>query len=161
MLKCLLRKEYVRYTAINTRTEQHLVLHKNINPLCTKLIIWEESSTCHYNKTPTEKGQLMGNPVYTWVEGWGLKQLWFMKEQIQKYARKYIKGGCYLKVTLVHRGLRVVSWPLYPAFFLIWWKITNKCSKQFFYCSRWIVPCFGIQMPSSGGYTFVCRNISG
>jgi hypothetical protein len=28
-----------------------------------------------------------------------------MKEQIQKYARKHIKGGCYLKVTLGHRGL--------------------------------------------------------
>jgi hypothetical protein len=25
-------------------------------------------STCHHNKTPTEKGQLMGNPVYTCVE---------------------------------------------------------------------------------------------
>jgi hypothetical protein len=41
------------------------------NPLCTKLIIWEDSSTCHHNKTPTEKGQLMGNPVYTRVEGRG------------------------------------------------------------------------------------------
>jgi hypothetical protein len=30
-----------------------------------------------------------------------------MKEQIQKYARKHIKGGCYLKVTLGHRDLRV------------------------------------------------------
>jgi hypothetical protein len=39
------------------------------NPLCTKLIIWEDSSTCHHNKTPTEKGQLMENPVYTSVEG--------------------------------------------------------------------------------------------
>jgi hypothetical protein len=29
-----------------------------------------------------------------------------MKEQIQKHARKHIKGGCYLKVTLGHRGLR-------------------------------------------------------
>jgi hypothetical protein len=29
-----------------------------------------------------------------------------MKEQIQKYARKHIKGGCYLKVTLGHRGLK-------------------------------------------------------
>jgi hypothetical protein len=28
-----------------------------------------------------------------------------MKEQIQKYARKHIKGRCYLKVTLGHRGL--------------------------------------------------------
>jgi hypothetical protein len=28
-----------------------------------------------------------------------------MKEQIQKYARKHIKGECYLKVTLGHRGL--------------------------------------------------------
>jgi hypothetical protein len=26
------------------------------NPLCTKLIIWQDSSTCHHNKTPTEKG---------------------------------------------------------------------------------------------------------
>jgi hypothetical protein len=33
--------------------------------LCTKLIIWEDSSTGHHNKTPTENGQLMGNPVYT------------------------------------------------------------------------------------------------
>jgi hypothetical protein len=31
-----------------------------------------------------------------------------MKEQIQKYARKHIKGGCYLKVTLGHRGLKDV-----------------------------------------------------
>jgi hypothetical protein len=30
-----------------------------------------------------------------------------MKEQIKKYARKHIKGGCYLKVTLGHRGLSV------------------------------------------------------
>jgi hypothetical protein len=29
-----------------------------------------------------------------------------MKEQIKKYARKHIKGGCYLKVTQGHRGLR-------------------------------------------------------
>jgi hypothetical protein len=29
-----------------------------------------------------------------------------MKEQIQKYAIKHIKGGCYLKVTLGHRGLK-------------------------------------------------------
>jgi hypothetical protein len=29
-----------------------------------------------------------------------------MKEQIQKYARKHIKVGCYLKVTLGHRGLK-------------------------------------------------------
>jgi hypothetical protein len=29
-----------------------------------------------------------------------------MKEQIQKYARKHIKGGCYLKVTLGQRGLK-------------------------------------------------------
>jgi hypothetical protein len=29
-----------------------------------------------------------------------------MKEQIQKYARKRIKVGCYLKVTLGYRGLR-------------------------------------------------------
>jgi hypothetical protein len=29
-----------------------------------------------------------------------------MKEQIQKYARKHIKGGCYLKVTLGHSGLK-------------------------------------------------------
>jgi hypothetical protein len=36
-----------------------------VNPLCTKLIIWEDSSTCYHNKTRTEKGQLMGNPVYT------------------------------------------------------------------------------------------------
>jgi hypothetical protein len=28
-----------------------------------------------------------------------------MKEQSQKHARKHIKGGCYLKVTLGHRGL--------------------------------------------------------
>jgi hypothetical protein len=28
-----------------------------------------------------------------------------MKEQSQKLARKHIKGGCYLKVTLVDRGL--------------------------------------------------------
>jgi hypothetical protein len=42
---------------------------KNVNPLCTKLIILGDSSTCHHNKTPTEKGQLMGNPVYTRVEG--------------------------------------------------------------------------------------------
>jgi hypothetical protein len=28
-----------------------------------------------------------------------------MKEQIEKHARKHIKGGCYLKVTLGHRGL--------------------------------------------------------
>jgi hypothetical protein len=28
-----------------------------------------------------------------------------MKEQIQKYARKHIKGGFYLKVTLGHRGI--------------------------------------------------------
>jgi hypothetical protein len=28
-----------------------------------------------------------------------------MKEQIQKHARKHIKGGYYLKVTLGHRGL--------------------------------------------------------
>jgi hypothetical protein len=34
-----------------------------------------------------------------------LKELWFMKEQIKKYARKRIKVGCYLKVTLDHRGL--------------------------------------------------------
>jgi hypothetical protein len=27
-----------------------------LNPLCTKLIIWEDSSTCHHNKTRTEKG---------------------------------------------------------------------------------------------------------
>jgi hypothetical protein len=32
-----------------------------------------------------------------------------MKEQIKKYARKHIKGGCYLKVTLGHRGLREVQ----------------------------------------------------
>jgi hypothetical protein len=38
-------------------------------PLCTKLIIWEDSSTGHHNKPPTEKGQFMGNPVYTLVEG--------------------------------------------------------------------------------------------
>jgi hypothetical protein len=29
-----------------------------------------------------------------------------MKKQIQKYARKHIEDGCYLKVTLGHRGLR-------------------------------------------------------
>jgi hypothetical protein len=29
-----------------------------------------------------------------------------MKEQIQKHARKHIKGGCYLKVTPVYRGLK-------------------------------------------------------
>jgi hypothetical protein len=29
-----------------------------------------------------------------------------MKEQIQKYTKKPIKGGCYLEVTLGHRGLR-------------------------------------------------------
>jgi hypothetical protein len=40
-----------------------------LNPLCTILIIWEDSSTSHHNKTPTERGQLMENPVYTWVEG--------------------------------------------------------------------------------------------
>jgi hypothetical protein len=34
-----------------------------------------------------------------------LKQFWFMMEKIQKYARKHIKVGCYLKVTLGHRGL--------------------------------------------------------
>jgi hypothetical protein len=34
-----------------------------------------------------------------------LKQLWFLKEQIQKYARKHINGGIYLKVTLGHREL--------------------------------------------------------
>jgi hypothetical protein len=28
-----------------------------------------------------------------------------MKEQIKKYARKLIKVGCYLKVTLGQRGL--------------------------------------------------------
>jgi hypothetical protein len=32
------------------------------------LIIWEDSSKYHHNKTPTEKGQLIGNPVYTGVE---------------------------------------------------------------------------------------------
>jgi hypothetical protein len=32
-----------------------------------------------------------------------------MKEQIQQHARKHIKVGCYLKVTLGHRGLRVVK----------------------------------------------------
>jgi hypothetical protein len=31
-----------------------------------------------------------------------------MKEPIQKYARKHIKGGCYLKVTMGHKGLTVV-----------------------------------------------------
>jgi hypothetical protein len=36
----------------------------NINLLCTKLIIWEYSSACHRNKTSTEKGQLIGSPVY-------------------------------------------------------------------------------------------------
>jgi hypothetical protein len=76
-----------------------------LNPLCTKLIIWKDSSTCHHNKAPTEKGQLMGNPVYTLVEGCSPQAIWFMKEQIQKYARKHIKGGCYLKVTLGYRGL--------------------------------------------------------
>jgi hypothetical protein len=39
-----------------------------------------------------------------------------MKEQIQKHARKHIKGGCYLKVTLGYRGLNV-----YIVFFLIYW----------------------------------------
>jgi hypothetical protein len=29
-----------------------------------------------------------------------------MKEQSQKHARKHIKVGCYLKVTLVYKGLR-------------------------------------------------------
>jgi hypothetical protein len=29
-----------------------------------------------------------------------------MKEQSQKQARKHIKVGCYLKVTLVYKGLR-------------------------------------------------------
>jgi hypothetical protein len=52
--------------------------------------------------------------------------------------------------------LIVVSWPLYRTFFLIRWKITNKCSNKFFYCAHWITrTCFGIQMPSSGGYTFL------
>jgi hypothetical protein len=32
-----------------------------------------------------------------------------MKEQIKKYARKHIKGGCYLKVTLGHGGLRYAA----------------------------------------------------
>jgi hypothetical protein len=32
-----------------------------------------------------------------------------MNEQIQKYARKHIKGGCYLKVTLGHRGLKCLA----------------------------------------------------
>jgi hypothetical protein len=42
-----------------------IALCNSINPLCTKLIIWQYSSTCHHNKTPTEKRQLIGNPVYT------------------------------------------------------------------------------------------------
>jgi hypothetical protein len=40
-----------------------------------------------------------------------------MKEQIKKYARKHIKGGCYLKVTLGHRGLKDVEEALY---FVLW-----------------------------------------
>jgi hypothetical protein len=36
-----------------------------------------------------------------------LKQLWFLKEQSQKHARKHIKIGRYLKVTLVYRGLKM------------------------------------------------------
>jgi hypothetical protein len=32
-----------------------------------------------------------------------------MKEQIQKHARKHIKDGCYLKVTLGHRGLNSIT----------------------------------------------------
>jgi len=34
-----------------------------------------------------------------------LKQLRFLKEQSPKHARKHIKRGCYLKVTLAYRGL--------------------------------------------------------
>jgi hypothetical protein len=37
-----------------------------------------------------------------------LKQLWFLKEQSQKLARKNIKGECYLRVTLVDTGLRQI-----------------------------------------------------
>jgi hypothetical protein len=33
------------------------------------------------------------------------EELWFMKEQSRKHARKHIKVGCYLKVTLVYKGL--------------------------------------------------------
>jgi hypothetical protein len=47
-----------------------------------------------------------------------------MKEQIQKHARKHIKDGCYLKVTLGHRGLSSVvfaySTPSPVKVFLIW-----------------------------------------
>ena len=34
-----------------------------------------------------------------------LKQLWVMKEQSQNHARKRTKSGCYLRVTLVYKGL--------------------------------------------------------
>jgi hypothetical protein len=34
-----------------------------------------------------------------------------MKEQIQNYARKHIKGVRYLKVTLGHRGLTFLASP--------------------------------------------------
>jgi hypothetical protein len=35
-----------------------------------------------------------------------------MKEQIQKYARKHIEAGCYLKVTLGHRGLTLLAFKI-------------------------------------------------
>jgi hypothetical protein len=38
-------------------------------------------------------------------------QLWFLKEQSEKHARKHIKIGHYLKVTLVYKGLNCARSP--------------------------------------------------
>jgi hypothetical protein len=43
-----------------------------------------------------------------------------MKQQIQKYARKHIKVGCYLKVTLGHRGLSQMMRVLGMARVYVW-----------------------------------------
>jgi hypothetical protein len=71
-MKSVLRRVIHDFKCCYCETEKYTFCNKtpifHINPLCTKLIIWEDPSTCHHNKTPTEKGQLMGNPVYTWVE---------------------------------------------------------------------------------------------
>jgi hypothetical protein len=47
----------------------------------------------------------MGNPVYTSVEGCSCQANLVYEGTNSKRTRKHIKVGCYLKVTLVYKGL--------------------------------------------------------
>jgi len=47
----------------------------------------------------------MGNPVYTCVEDCSSQATLVSEGTKSKHARKHIKIGRYLKVTLVYRGL--------------------------------------------------------